>query len=508
MVASVGNSSSSSNVSLLTDDIRKEDPAASLEFKAIKIFLYFFILICTTVGNSMAIFVICTSRKMKTPSHALILNLSLCDLVTPLVSIPFDFAIEENAYIWKYGSFMCKFLWPCSTFSSTSASLTLAAISLDRYRLIMHPFKAKLSSKHVKIIIFAVHLVSVVFVIPYVNALKVKNGYCSEFWPNDFPYRKGYTVALFLIQYSLPLIFMVVMYTLAVRNLHFTTRRMRKNSIRYYSEQHKDSDSEISCTKTKFRGFSRYKMSSDFWKTPNAKAIKMFIVVVFVFAIFMFPNQVLWLWLDLGQNASHPYLNLIKVVCWLFTYANSVCNPFIYCLFCQDFRRGFKRLFVSILCCKRAIPPWKINESTGLTSCSVNESIRQSFATQRRLFAGNISDARDNFKQTENAPVYSKGYKPRVSFDLAGNRFAKSSIKSGTYSDLSNNQEIKRLFCEATEGNNSEESGSLSSLFKSKDNIESEWRQSLIRSAKPNGLPSGTNSLLGDSARNERETDL
>lgn len=418
------------NASSDIDKLINRDPAASLEFKGIKIFFYFFILICSTTGNFMATFVICTSRKMRTPSYALILNLSICDLVTPLVSIPFDFAMEENNYIWIYGSFMCKFLWPCSTFSSTSAALTLAAISLDRYRLIMHPFKTKLSSKHIKLIIFAIHLVSLLFVLPYVNALKLQDEYCNESWPKGFPYRKAYTIALFLIQYSVPLVFMVVMYAMAVKNLRLSTHKMRKNSIRSYSEQRKISRSESDTSKkTKI-----LKAAKSFWTTPNAKATKMFIVVVAVFAIFMFPNQILWMWLDLGQNASHPYLNLIKVVCWLFTYTNSVVNPFIYCLYCKDFRNGFKRLFLSLVCCKKFQRERKYTLSWN--SHTVNDSFYSASFKRRRTNTNSTNDSRDLRQIPANTAICTR---PKVSFDMTS-FLAKPSFKEATYSERLTNE--------------------------------------------------------------------
>ena len=62
----------------------------------------------------------------------LLLNLSACDLVTPLLSIPFDLVLEERGYVWLYDAFMCRVLWPASMLTATASALTLAAISLDR----------------------------------------------------------------------------------------------------------------------------------------------------------------------------------------------------------------------------------------------------------------------------------------------------------------------------------------------------------------------------------------
>ena len=79
----------------------------------------------------------------------------------------------------------------------------------------------------------------------------------------------------------------------------------------------------------------------------------MFIVVVVVFAIFMFPNQVVWLWADFGGGINSPDFTKLSIICWLFTYTNCVVNPVIFGVFSKDFRKGFKRIFKSIIgCCE------------------------------------------------------------------------------------------------------------------------------------------------------------
>jgi len=79
-------------------------------------------------------------------------------------------------------------------------------------------------------------------------------------------------------------------------------------------------------------------------KEQNIRLAKMFVFVVVVFAISMFPNQILWLWVDFGDGAENKFFHYISVVCRLFTYANSVLNPFIYALKSREFRAGFARI--------------------------------------------------------------------------------------------------------------------------------------------------------------------
>ena len=335
-------------------------------FKITKIVFYILILSASTFGNSMVAHIISTTRKMRTPSNILILNLAICDLLTPIISIVFDFILEENSYVWFYGGVMCKLLWPAQTYFTCASSLTLAAISLDRYRLIMHPFKTRLSMKQICILICMVHVFSLAAVSPYAYFLSLNNGSCEENWPK-FVYRQAYTFFLFLVQYGLPLCFMALMYGLAVRALCNTSAKMRDNSISsnmaHLVRRESDAESPKKLQRKVSRANSVMKKLStvssrvrvDIWSTPNAKATKMFIVVVVVFAIFMFPNQVVWLWADFGGGINDPDFTKISIVCWLFTYTNCVVNPIIFAIFSKDFRKGFKRIFEYICrCCDRS----------------------------------------------------------------------------------------------------------------------------------------------------------
>lgn len=105
----------------------------SSEFTTLKLLLYFIILIFSSLGNGLVFYLIsCNRRLRQTSSNRLLLNLCACDFLTPLLSIPFDLALEERNYVWPYGAVMCRVLWPSSTLTATASALTLAAISLDR----------------------------------------------------------------------------------------------------------------------------------------------------------------------------------------------------------------------------------------------------------------------------------------------------------------------------------------------------------------------------------------
>ncbi|XP_032235762.1 orexin receptor type 2 [Nematostella vectensis] len=335
-----------------------------LEFKAIKIAFYFVILIGSAVGNSLVAYIICSNRRLKTASNFLILNLAICDLLTPLVSIPFDFALEEHEYTWLYGRAMCRLLWPLATLSATSSALTLAAISLDRYLIIMHPFRSRLTKRQVLFIVIGIHFFSCVVVSPYVAFLNLEGSVCQETWPAQ-KYRKAYTVVLFLVQYAFPLLYMVTMYTMALFQLYSITGKVRGNKMKQtFNSPSGTPTMEARGTRNRTRkhgvcevsdgsstiGRLRSKLSLK-RKSANTRATWTFIGIVIIFMCFMFPNQFIWMQTDLGNGArDEKAFSKAVIICWLFTYTNSVANPIIFAIFNNDFRSGFRKIFRCIVC--------------------------------------------------------------------------------------------------------------------------------------------------------------
>ena len=312
-----------------------DDFAVAAEFRIAKITLYVVIFTLSCIGNSLVAIVIIGARGMRTPPNLLILNLALCDLLTPALSIPFDLALEELNYMWPFGKAMCKVLWPFQTLFSTSSSLTLAAISLDRFRALAKPLVERVSTARIVMSLLAIHVFSICLCIRYFIALEYNDSEksCDERW-SSMGYRQAYTIALFLFQFAFPLTTMSVAYLLIYRSL-------RSNVMRLFST---NSTKRRTRTTSKTSNLSKDSGELKLRREQNIHLAKMFVIVVVVFAISMSPNQLFWLWVDFGNGAENKFYHYISVVCRLFTYANSVLNPFIYALKSKEFRSGFARI--------------------------------------------------------------------------------------------------------------------------------------------------------------------
>ncbi|XP_068713591.1 galanin receptor type 1-like [Montipora foliosa] len=326
-----------------------------------KITFYAIIFLLSFVGNSLVAAIILGARDMRSPPNFLILNLALCDLIIPTVDIPFDLALEESKYIWRFGKALCKIIWPLETAFTISSSLTLAVISLERLKAISHPFTKRLQMRHVFVAITVIYTFSVSLCIPYLIALNYEDNQrsCDESWPN-YGSRQAYTIVLCLCEYVFPLTIMVVAYVFIYRSLRSNFSSLLQSNSVHETQLHEDKAQSSTIKK----GRVEYMR-----KEQNTRLARMFVIVVIVFAISTLPNQALWLWVDFGNGNSHKSFRYISVACRLCTYANSVLNPFIYALKSKDFRSGFNRIG------RAGIHPFrKINSGTRKFANKINKS--------------------------------------------------------------------------------------------------------------------------------------
>ena len=72
-------------------------------------FLYITVLLFGTVGNLEVILIICKFKHMKkTAGNFFILNLAVCDLLTPMINISFDLYLVEGNCRWHLGPALCS----------------------------------------------------------------------------------------------------------------------------------------------------------------------------------------------------------------------------------------------------------------------------------------------------------------------------------------------------------------------------------------------------------------
>jgi hypothetical protein len=278
--------------------------------RVLKLTLYVIIFLISAMGNSMVCVIILRRKTMKTVTNYFILNLAMADLALTCICIPFDIPVQEMNYVWPYGSFMCKILYPLQTLALFASIYTLTAVSLTRYWAIVHPLRRQLTVCKAKLLIVFIWLFSIIPVCPYIIILRHSENSCDESWEHPQT-RKVYTAFLFTTQYVLPLIIIATAYVsiaCELRKREFVTECLRRQQLE-----------------------------------ETRKIVRMLVVVTVLFAACMLPNNIMWMWLDFGQADQHfKYFWEVVAFSNILTFANSAANPLCYTMLNENYRKEFK----------------------------------------------------------------------------------------------------------------------------------------------------------------------
>lgn len=290
--------------------------------------LYAVIFIISTTGNSLVCFVILRKRSMKSIVNYLILNLAIADLIFTCICIPFDIPVQQMDYVWPYGAFMCKIIYPLQTQTLFASVYTLVALSLTRYWAVVHPLKRQLTIERVKWVILIIWVISFLPVTPYVAMLRL-NGTsftCEEQW-KDTTCRKVYTLSLFFLQYILPLAVISCAHVAIAMELQRRTTR-DKNFMRSIHIR------------------------------EARKVSRMLITVTVLFAACVLPNNILWLWLDFGAADKHfVYFSEFLSFGNIIVFSNSALNPICYTMMSDAYKKEIKIVLLTCLKTKKIEAP-------------------------------------------------------------------------------------------------------------------------------------------------------
>lgn len=157
--------------------------------------------------------------------HLLMINLSVSDLLLCLVTMPLTF-MELVCFSWPLGNYplLCKLAGSMEGVSVYCSTLTLAAIAIDRYHLIVFPVRREgpIGYWTVSCLLLGIWTGSLLFACPLFLFRSLKHvplnekllgvssiEFCVEEWPESSPAALIYSVASTLFQFLIPAIIIV-----------------------------------------------------------------------------------------------------------------------------------------------------------------------------------------------------------------------------------------------------------------------------------------------------------
>lgn len=201
------------------------------------IVMYSIITIIAVGGNSIVCYLVYAYKRMHTVPNYFMVNLAISDIIMALFCIPFTFIANLILNYWPFGEAMCPVVLYIQVVAVFLSSYTLVAMSIDRYIVIVHPFKPRITVKQSALTILAIWVLSFTIPLPtYIQSRVIyhsnTSGQCLETWENNTR-QYAYGLALMILHYFGPLTLLLfsyskIGYTIWIKNIQGTDRNKRK----------------------------------------------------------------------------------------------------------------------------------------------------------------------------------------------------------------------------------------------------------------------------------------
>lgn len=294
-----------------------EDSTQLVGVQVVLILAYSTIILFGVSGNSLVIYVVYKFRNLHTVTNFFIANLAVADLLVNALCLPFTLMATLSGE-WKFGQVMCYLLPYAQGLAVHVSTITLSVVALDRYRSIIHHTETKMSKDVCAVVIIITWMASAVLASP----LAIFREYvtfdltpehtiqgCVEKWPGSSADGTVYSVATFLLQYSLPL--SIISYTYACI---WSKLRKHVSPGGGHSERHR----------------------------RRRKTTKMLAAVVAVFAVSWLPFHAFQLAVDIDSSVlDMKDFKLLYTVFHIIAMCSTFVNPILYGWMNQNYREAF-----------------------------------------------------------------------------------------------------------------------------------------------------------------------
>ncbi|XP_045483923.1 prolactin-releasing peptide receptor-like [Pieris rapae] len=286
--------------------------------------IYTIIFVLGLLGNVLVCFVVIRNRAMQTVTNLFITNLALSDILLCLFAVPFT-PLYSFRGSWSWGSLLCHMMpsaQGCSVYIST---LTLMSIAIDRFFVIIYPFRPRMKIETCITVIIMIWTFSVTVTLPYAIYMTYYDldigRFCEETWPSE-DLRRIFGSVTSVLQFVLPFTVIAFCYTCVSFKLN---------------------------DRAKAKAASKNTRKEEFDKNRKRRTNQMLIAMVTIFGLSWLPLNITNLYNDYYIYAIHSrFYFLIFFVCHVIAMSSTCYNPFIYAWMNENFRKEFKQLIPCI----------------------------------------------------------------------------------------------------------------------------------------------------------------
>ncbi|XP_052830450.1 alpha-2Db adrenergic receptor isoform X2 [Octopus bimaculoides] len=283
------------------------------------------LMVCIIVGNFLVITVILRHKGMRTRTNLFLLNLALADLLVGTLMAPFTL-ITIISGKWIFGERFCNVNGFMNALCYITSCHTLMYISVHKYFSITRPFSRFITISRIFIMVAAAWIWAIFCATMTITGLtsvcfKYGTSQCGPLYPNE---RKSY-IHHTIIQVTvilIPLSVMAFTYISMYREIRAHTKRLQQNT----------------------------RLRKDTILAQQKKVIFTLFIVLACFVLCWMPYHIYSMYVSLNKSTRN-FNPIMNPIVYLFAYLNSACNPIIYALRSEAFRKGYQE----ILCMKKEV---------------------------------------------------------------------------------------------------------------------------------------------------------
>lgn len=146
------------------------------------IVLYSIVIIFGFFANLLVVAVILRYKQLHTVTNIFIAYLSMADVVLCVFNLPIQLHYQLSNK-WMFGKLLCYVAFPTFGVPLFSSSLSILMIAIDRYILIVYPFKKRMTNLQAIVMVILIIIVTVALSTPlvvYVEYVEIYHPYMRE----------------------------------------------------------------------------------------------------------------------------------------------------------------------------------------------------------------------------------------------------------------------------------------------------------------------------------------
>ncbi|XP_013780889.1 G-protein coupled receptor moody-like [Limulus polyphemus] len=303
-------------------------------------------------GNIISVIALVRCPRLKNNATTwFIVNLCIADALICAFSNPLSVStlIQRT---WAHGDKLCE-VFPIIRFTNVGVSLlSVVAITVNRYILMVHPshYKIIYRKRTIAVMMFLIWIISFLFVLPPLLKVWGKFGFdpsagsCTILKLNN----RSPKVFIYVFAFVLPSFAFIICYSRiywVVRKAHKNVQEQLKvSSERQYEFNGKEPPkSPRLTTLNNLRGKLHLTSASNNRKrkqlSRDIKLLRMILVLFCTFIVCYLPMTIVKV---SRKESDFPVTNILGYVSF---YFSSCVNPIIYVIMSQEYRKAYKNLF-------------------------------------------------------------------------------------------------------------------------------------------------------------------